>query len=104
MAVVRRAALLFAVGVCAVLLAAACQADSGPSNATNQVPSGREPNASVSGSVTYRERLALTPGAKVVVELRDVSLLDASAPLIARQTISEPGPGAHHVQGRVQPG
>lgn len=86
----RRAAPVLAVAVCVLLLAAACQ-DSGPSNATNEVPSGREPNASVSGSVTYRERIALTPGAKVVVELRDVSYADAAAPLIARQTISEPG-------------
>ena len=88
---VRRGAPFFAGAVCAVLLATACQDDSGPSNATNEVSSGREPNASVSGSVTYRERLALTPGAKLVVELRDVSLADAAAPLIARQTISEPG-------------
>ena len=91
MAPVKRAAHPFAVAVCVLLLAAACQDDSGPSNATNEVTSGREPNASVSGSVTYRERLALTPGAKVVVELRDVSLADAAAPLIAQQTISEPG-------------
>ena len=41
--------------------------------------------------MTYRERLALTPGAKLVVELRDVSYQDTAAPLIARQTISEPG-------------
>ena len=79
------------VAVCALLLAAACQDDAGPANATNEVTSGREPNASVTGSVTYRERIALTPGAKVVVELRDVSLADAAAPLIARQTIAEPG-------------
>ena len=45
----------------------------------------------MSGSVTYRERLALSPGAKLVVELRDVSYQDAAAPLIARQTINGPG-------------
>ena len=85
-----RVALVLALGVCALWLAAACQ-EAGPSNATNEVTSGREPNASVTGSVTYRERIALTPDAKVVVELRDVSLADAAAPLIARQTIAEPG-------------
>ncbi len=58
---------------------------------TLEIPSGREPNAAVSGTVTYRERIALTPGAKLVVELRDVSLQDAAAPLIARQTIESPG-------------
>lgn len=86
-----RATLVLAMAACALLLAAACQDDSGPANATNEVTSGREPNASVTGSVTYRERIALTPDAQVVVELRDVSLADAAAPLIARQTISEPG-------------
>ena len=91
MALLARAALLAALGLCALLLAAACQDGSGPSNAMNEVSSGRDPNASVSGSVTYRERLALTPDAKLVVELRDVSYADAAAPLIARQTISEPG-------------
>ena len=69
----------------------ACGSERSPSNATVEVPSGRSPNASVSGSVTYRERLALSQGAKLVVELRDVSYQDAAAPLIARQTISDPG-------------
>ena len=64
---------------------------SGTPKATLKIKSGRKPNASVSGSVTYRERLALSPGAKLVVELRDVSYQDAAAPLIARQTINDPG-------------
>ena len=75
-----------------VLLAAgACQSGPEPTNVTREATSGREPNASVRGSVTYRERLALTPGATLRVELRDVSYADASAPLIASQTISGPG-------------
>ena len=74
-----------------LLAAVSCQDDPGPSNATLEVPSGREPNASVSGTVTYRERLALTEDAKLIVELRDVSYADAAAPLIARQTIDGPG-------------
>ena len=86
-----KTALLSFLTVSTILLAAACQGDPGPSNATWEAPSGRDPNASVTGSVTYRERLALTPGAALVVELRDVSYADAPAPLIARQTISGPG-------------
>ena len=83
--------LLSAMSVCLVLLAvAACQGEPDPSNSTLEVTSGREPNAYVSGTVTYRERLALTPDATLVVELRDVSYADAPAPLIARQTISAP--------------
>ena len=80
----------FAIGAL-LILAAACQTAPGPSDATLEIPSGREPNAVVSGTVTYRERIALTPGARLVVELRDVSLADAAAPLIARQTIANPG-------------
>lgn len=75
-----------------LLIATACQGGTGPSDAASEAPSGREPDASVRGTVTYRERLALTPGASLVVELRDVSHIDGAAPLIARQTISDPGP------------
>ena len=87
-----KSALFLAIGVSLVLLAlAACQGASESSNVTSEVPSGKTPNASVSGTITYRERLTLSPGASVVMELRDVSYADASAPLIARQTISDPG-------------
>ena len=73
------------------VLAAACQGGSTPGNATVEVASGRTPNASVTGSVTYRERLPLSPEATLIVELRDVSYADASGMLIARQTIPNPG-------------
>ena len=96
-----KAAVLTAMGIwIALLAAAACGSESGPSNATLEVPSGREPNATVSGTVTYRERLALTPGATLVVELRDVSYADGPAPLIARQTIA--GPGQVPIKFRVE--
>ena len=41
----------------------------------------------VSGSVTYRERIALLPGATLEVKLLDVSLQDVKAKIIAEQTI-----------------
>ncbi len=87
-----KTALLYAIGAWLALMAVVgCQSEAVPANATLEIPSGRDPDASVSGTVTYRERLALTPGARLVVELRDVSYADAAAPLIARQTITEPG-------------
>ena len=87
-----KTALLYVLGVWLALMAVVgCQSEATPANATLEIPSGREPDASVSGTVTYRERLALTPGATLVVELRDVSYADAAAPLIARQTITAPG-------------
>jgi putative lipoprotein len=45
------------------------------------------PIAVLTGTVTYRERMALPEGAVVRVELRDVSRADASAPLLATQEI-----------------
>ena len=47
--------------------------------------------SSVSGTVTYRERIALTPGAKLIVQIRDTTYADASAELIAEQVITDPG-------------
>ena len=92
---------LFTVGI--LLLAAACQIEPWPANATREVPSGREPNAAVTGTVTYRERLALTPGATLVVELRDVSYADAHAPLIARPDHHRPRPSPPPLQRRLPP-
>ena len=83
-------ALLAAVALLLMLAAAACSSDPEPAGEL-EVTSGRSPNESVSGTVTYRERLALTEEATLVVELRDVSYQDAAAPLIARQTIANPG-------------
>ena len=47
--------------------------------------------ASITGTVTYRERIALTPGAVVTVQLRDTSLQDVASVLIAEQVITNPG-------------
>ncbi len=41
----------------------------------------------VTGSVTYRERIALPPGATVTVRLQDVSRADAPAEVLAEQVI-----------------
>ena len=70
---------------------ASCQAAGQPSGASSQVVSGRNPDSAVNGTITYRERIALSEDATVIVELRDVSLADAAAPLIASQTIRDPG-------------
>ncbi len=48
-------------------------------------------DASVRGTITYRERIALTPDAVVVVQLRDTTYADAAAVLIAEQIINSPG-------------
>ncbi len=45
----------------------------------------------VSGTVTYLQRIALTPDATVFVQLRDVSRMDVPAPLIGETRIESPG-------------
>ena len=45
----------------------------------------------VSGTITYRERMALTPDAEVEIKLLDVSLADIAATEIASITITDPG-------------
>ena len=47
--------------------------------------------SSVTGTVTYSEQIELTPGATLIVQIRDTSYADASAELIAEQVISDPG-------------
>jgi len=47
--------------------------------------------ATVSGTVTYRERIALTPNAVLEVTLADVSRADAPAEVLGRQVIESPG-------------
>ncbi|MXV88571.1 MAG: hypothetical protein F4117_09905 [Acidimicrobiales bacterium] len=70
------------------LVAAACA----PYDATTEAviePVGAD--ASVRGTITYRERIALSPDAVVTVQLRDTSYADAAAVLIGEQIISNPG-------------
>ena len=45
----------------------------------------------VTGTITYRERIALSPDAVVEVKLSDVSLMDVSAITIEEQVIRNPG-------------
>ena len=51
------------------------------------------PTVAVTGTVTYGDGVALSAGATLEVELRDVSLQDVESKLIARQIIDNPGPG-----------
>ena len=47
--------------------------------------------SSVTGTVTYSEQIELTPGATLIVQIRDTSYADAAAELIAEQFITDPG-------------
>ena len=54
------------------------------------IPPAEEP-VSVTGSITYRERMALPPTAQVEVTLADVSLMDAPSQTMARQSFTADG-------------
>ncbi|WP_374525634.1 YbaY family lipoprotein [Sphingopyxis sp.] len=54
------------------------------------MPPSEEP-VSVTGSITYRERMALPPTAQVEVTLSDVSLMDAPSKTIAQQAFTADG-------------
>ena len=54
-------------------------------------PKAVKPLANLSGTVIYREHIALSPNAIVTVALADVSLQDAPAKVLAEQIISNPG-------------
>jgi putative lipoprotein len=45
----------------------------------------------VTGTVTYRERIAMPRGAVVEMTLEDVARLDAPAEVLGRVTIEDPG-------------
>jgi putative lipoprotein len=52
---------------------------------------GCNASSSVTGTVTYLQRIALPPDAVVTVQLQDVSVADAPAAVIGEQIIAEPG-------------
>jgi uncharacterized lipoprotein YbaY len=67
--------------IIALLLAGCASVDEPPAR----------PRAEVTGTVTYRLRVALPPQAVVRVSLSDVSRADAPAALLARSTIATQG-------------
>ena len=63
-----------------LLLLSSC---SEPEKATQQADENTNPMTTLSGSVLYRERMALPPGATVSVTLEDSSKMDAPAMVLA---------------------
>ncbi len=68
------------------LIAACAPASGGPPTATPAAPA-----KTLSGRVTYLQRIALPAGAVITVSLDDVSLADAPATNLARATITTQG-------------
>jgi len=65
----------------------------GPSNPTTPPPTDPAPGAvtQVTGSVTYRERIALTPDAVLVIEVVELTKEGTPGNVISQQTVTAPG-------------
>jgi putative lipoprotein len=74
--------MLKTISVSLVLLAAASLSGCGGSSSNE---------SAVTGTVTYRQRIALPPDAVVTVSIEDVSLADAPAEVIGKQVIETKG-------------
>ena len=70
--------------VSGLILLPGCQEDGPPTRSGGQ--------ATVTGTLTYREDVSLAPGSVAEIELHDVTLLDVASVLIAPQVIPDPGP------------
>lgn len=69
------------------LLLLACTSVTGPSQST---PQALQP-VRVTGTITWRERMAVPPDAEVIVRLQDVSRMDAPAVVLAEQRFKTGG-------------
>jgi putative lipoprotein len=98
----RRTSLLLLSAAAGASLLSACTSPSAPK------PAAASP-LRVSGTVAYRERIALDPSAEVVVQLLDVSRMDAPSVTLAEQRIKANGkqpPFAYELQvdaARIDP-
>mgnify|MGYP003583062740 CR=1 FL=1 len=77
----------------AVLLLSGCASSGGGSAGKGDDPGAWAPGGTVtvSGTVAYRERMALVPGSTVEVVVEDSALADAPAKQLAKQTITPQG-------------
>ena len=74
------------------------------------VPMSDSNETMLTGTVTYRERIALPPDSRLIVEISDVSLMDAPSVTIAQNQISTAGQQVpisftvSYDRARIQPG
>lgn len=80
----RRMMTLAALGALGLLTACATGPASSPPASTPAAPAAAV-GLRVSGTLSYLQRIALPPGSDVIVQLRDVSRMDARADVLAEQ-------------------
>jgi putative lipoprotein len=81
-------------GILLCVLLVGCGDERGTTTAARQKPDNSL-MAVISGEVWYRERIALPPGAEVIVTLEDQSRADAPATVITSYTHTVDGPGPY---------
>lgn len=102
----RRTSLVLLSAAAGASLLSACAS---PSSAVSEPAPPAASSLRVSGTVAYRERIALDPSAEVVVQLLDVSRMDAPSVTLAEQRIKANGrqpPFAYELQvdaARIDP-
>jgi putative lipoprotein len=102
----RRTSLVLLSAAAGASLLSACAS---PSSAVSKPVPPAASSLRVSGTVAYRERIALDPSAEVVVQLLDVSRMDAPSVTLAEQRIKANGrqpPFAYELQvdaARIDP-
>ncbi|HET6616881.1 MAG TPA: YbaY family lipoprotein [Gemmatimonadota bacterium] len=69
----------------------ACAGGSTPSTVSSPLPRATIMPSTVRGTVSYRERIAMPPGAVLEVSLVDVSRADASATVVGDVVLDNPG-------------
>lgn len=80
----RRLMTMAALGVFGLLTACATGPASSPPATTPATPAAST-GLRVSGTISYLQRIALPPDSEVIVQLRDVSRMDAKADILAEQ-------------------
>lgn len=80
----RRLMTMAALGVFGLLTACATGPASSPTATTPAAPAAST-GVRVSGTISYLQRIALPPDSEVIVQLRDVSRMDAKADILAEQ-------------------
>ncbi|KIQ28480.1 hypothetical protein RT97_20810 [Variovorax paradoxus] len=102
----RRTSLVLLSAAAGASLLSACAS---PSSAVSKPAPPAASSLRVSGTVAYRQRIALDPSAEVVVQLLDVSRMDAPSVTLAEQRIKANGrqpPFAYELQvdaARIDP-
>ena len=81
----KKRTILFLLSAAGAVLLTACAAPPGASTPEAAAP------LRVTGSVAYRERIALDPSAEIVVQLLDVSRMDVAAVVLAEQRLRAGG-------------